>query len=180
MAGDKRTLQPFLQTPYQLRAPTIAPNGRWLAYASNETGRFEIYVQAFPNPGAKYQISIDGGAEPIWAKNGRELFYRNSDKMMAVRIVEREDKLEAGTPTLLFEGRFAISSVSGGDAWYDISAEGNRFLMLKNDDSASTSSSIFVVRGWASELKRLAPGKRHTDLRPRRKLFLRDPDGAQF
>jgi hypothetical protein len=79
--------------------------------------------------------------------------------MMAVTIVEREDKLEAGTPTQLFEGRFAISSVSGGDAWYDISADGNRFLMLKNDDAASTSSSIFVVQGWASQLKKLAPAK---------------------
>ena len=70
----KRTLRPLLQTPFQLRAATISPDGRWLAYASNDTNRFEIYVQAFPSLGGKYQISTGGGGEPIWARSGSELF----------------------------------------------------------------------------------------------------------
>ena len=156
---DKRTLRPLLQTPYQTRAATISPDGRWLAYASNDTNRFEVYVQPFPNLGARYQISSEGGAEPIWAKNGRELFYRNGDKMMAVTIGGRGDQLEAGTPTLLFEGQFAVSTVSGGDAWYDVSPDGKRFLMLKNEETPSSSASIVVVQNWTTELRRLAPAK---------------------
>ena len=156
---DKRTLRPLLQTPYQMRAATISPDGRWLAYASNDTNRFEVYLQAFPNLGARYQISTDGGGEPIWAKDGRELFYRSGDKMMAVTIGARGDQLEAGTPTLLFEGQFAVSTVSGGDAWYDVSPDGKRFLMLKNEETPSSSASIVVVQNWTTELKRLAPTK---------------------
>jgi Tol biopolymer transport system component len=159
LMGDKRTLKPLLQTPYQMRAGSISPDGRWLAYASNETNRFEVYVQPFPNPGSKYQISTDGGGEPIWAKNGCELFYRNGDKMMAVTLDAKGDKLEVGTPTLLFEGHFVVSTVSGGDAWYDVSPNGKRFLMLKADDVPNVNAAIVVVQDWADELKRIAPLK---------------------
>jgi serine/threonine-protein kinase len=158
--NDKRTLKPFLQPPYVVRAGTISPNGRWIAYSSNETNRFEVYVQAFPNPGRKYQISSsNGGTEPIWAKNGRELFYRNGDKMMAVVVDTRGDNLEPGPPTLLFEGHFAVSNVSGGDAWYDVNSDGSRFLMLKADESSNNAASIVIVENWTNELKRLAPTK---------------------
>jgi Tol biopolymer transport system component len=155
----KRTLRPLLQTPYQMRAATISPDGRWLAYASNDTNRFEVYVQPFPNLNGKYPISTDGGAEPIWAKNGRELFYRNGDKMMAVTIAEKGDRLEPGTPTLLFEGRFAVSTVSGGDAWYDVSPDGKRFLMLKTEDAPNGTARIIIVQDWTTELKRLVSTK---------------------
>jgi serine/threonine-protein kinase len=155
---DKQPLRPFLQTQYQTRAGTISPDGRWLAYASNDSNRFEVYVQAFPGPGAKYQISSDGGAEPIWARNGRELFYRNGDKMMAVPIQTQGGRFDAGTPAALFEGHFAVSNVSGGDAWYDVSPDGQRFLMLRPEDSQSTAS-IVMVQDWMDELKRLVPTK---------------------
>jgi len=155
---DKRTLRELLRTPYLKQAPTISPNGRWLAYATNDTNRFEVYVQPFPNLNGKYQISTDGGAEPIWAKNGRELFYRNGDKMMAVAIGEKGDRLELGTPTLLFEGRFAVAALSSGDAWYDVSPDGRRFLMLKTEDAPGTTN-IIIVQNWINELKRLVPTK---------------------
>jgi serine/threonine-protein kinase len=156
---DKRTLKPFLEPPYVVRAGTISPNGRWIAYSSNETNRFEVYVQAFPNPGRKYPISTDGGTEPIWARSGRELFYRNGDKLMAVAVDTKGDKLDAGPPTLLFEGHFVVSNVSGGDAWYDVSPDDKRFLMLKADESANNAASIVMVQNWTNELKRLAPEK---------------------
>jgi len=156
---DKRTLRPLLQAPYQMRAATVSPDGRWLAYASNDTDRFEVYVQPFPNLNGRYSISSEGGAEPIWAKNSRELFYRNGDKMMAVAISEKDGRLEPGTPTLLFEGRFAVSTVSGNDAWYDVSPDGKRFLMLKTEDAPNGTASIIVVQDWINELKRLVPNK---------------------
>ena len=155
---EKRTPRLFLQTPFQIQAATISPDGRWLAYAANDTNRNEIYVQAFPGPGGKVQISTDGGAEPMWAKNGRELFYRNGDKMMAVAIEAKGDALDAGTPKLLFEGRFAVSNVPGGDASYDVSPDGQRFLMLKPEETQSTAT-IVMVQDWMNELKRLAPVK---------------------
>jgi len=157
--ADKRTLRPLLQAPYQMRAATISPDGRWLAYASNDTNRFEVYVQPFQNLSGKYLISSDGGTEPVWAKNGRELFYRNGDKMMAVAIGEKGDRLEPGTPTLLFEGRFAVSTVSGGDAWYDVSPDGKHFIMLKTEDAPNGGAKFIVVQDWINELKRLVPNK---------------------
>jgi dipeptidyl aminopeptidase/acylaminoacyl peptidase len=158
-AGDKRTWRPLAQTPFRERGPAFSPDGRWLAYASNETRRFEIYAQAFPGPGGKWQISTDGGSEPVWAKNGRELFYRNGDKMMAVPVETKGNSFEAGTPKLLFEGRFAPATpATSADAWYDVSADGKRFVMLKADEMPTTNA-IVVVQDWLSELKRLGPGK---------------------
>jgi serine/threonine-protein kinase len=153
---DKSALRPFLQTSYQTRAGTISPDGRWLAYASNDSNRFEVYVRTFPGAGAKYQISTDGGTEPIWAKNGRELFYRNGDKMMAVTFASQGINFEASAPTTLFEGQFAVSNVSGGDAWYDVSPDGQRFLMLRPEGSQSAAR-IVMVQNWMDELKRLVP-----------------------
>jgi serine/threonine protein kinase len=153
--ADKRTVRPLLETSYAATAGTLSPDGRWFAYASNDTNRSEVYVQGFRNTAGKYQISIDGGTEPVWAKDGSQLFYRNEDKMMAVRITPKRDGLDAGTPTMLFEGRFAVSNVSGGDAWYDVSPDGQRFLMLKIEDPPN--SGILVVQNWTEELQRLVP-----------------------
>jgi eukaryotic-like serine/threonine-protein kinase len=83
--GDRKA-QPFLQTRFDEAAPQFSNDGRWLAYMSNESGRYEVYVQPYPGPGGKWQISTEGGTEPIWNPNGRELFYRSGDKMMAVEI----------------------------------------------------------------------------------------------
>ncbi len=73
-------LQPFLQAAFNENAPRFSPDGHWLAYASDETGHFEVYVQPYPGPGGKLQISADGGMEPMWNPNGRELFYRSGRK----------------------------------------------------------------------------------------------------
>ena len=84
----ERQPQPFLRTPFDEFAPMFSPDGRWLAYLSDESGRLEVYVQPYPGPGGKWQISTEGGAEPVWARDGQELFYRsiNGDRMMAVEI----------------------------------------------------------------------------------------------
>ncbi|MDR3722704.1 MAG: protein kinase [Candidatus Acidoferrales bacterium] len=100
--GDRKA-QPFLRTPFNESAPEFSPDGRWLAYVSDESGRFEIYVQPYPGPGGKWQISTDGGTEPVWNRNGRELFYRSGDKMMAAAVAT-QPSFFAGKPRMLFEG----------------------------------------------------------------------------
>jgi Tol biopolymer transport system component len=74
----------FLKTPYEETAPKFSPDGQWIAYSSDETGRREIYVQPYPGPGGKWPISADGGQEPVWNARGGELFFRNGNKVMAV------------------------------------------------------------------------------------------------
>ena len=151
----ERQPHPFLQTPFNETAPTFSPDGRWLAYVSDESGRFEIYVQPFPGPGRKLQISIEGGTEPLWAPNGRELFYRseNGQRMMAVDITT-EPAFNAGKPRLLFEGRYDTRRTIGYGANYDVTANGQRFVMIRGEEGQGQ---INVVLNWFEELKRLVP-----------------------
>jgi serine/threonine-protein kinase len=153
---DEQEPWPFLNTEFDETGAMFSPDGHWLAYMSNETGRDEVYVQAFSvtDLGGTKQISIGGGTEPVWAPDGRELFYRNGDRMMAVAI-ETEPELSVGTPRLLFEGRFLP-----GPPWsrrnYDISPDGQRFLMIKRKQDL-VPTEIIVILNWFEELKRLVP-----------------------
>jgi Tol biopolymer transport system component len=154
MADQK--FEPLVQTPFSERSPAFSPDGRWLAYVTNESGRDEVYVQAFPGPGGRSQVSTDGGVTPVWARNGREIFYRNGDKMMAVPIESSGQTLQPGTPVPLFEKRYLYST---GDQYYDVSSDGQRFVMLKQD-AGNVARSIVVVQEWTRELERLVPATR--------------------
>jgi serine/threonine-protein kinase len=148
-----------LQTPFNEVAPKISPEGRWLAYVSDESGRNEVYVRPFPASSGKWQISTDGGGEPQWARNGRELFYRAGDKLMAVSI-EAGTSFQAGTPQLLFERSYVKRPSGPGEAEtnFDVSPDGQRFLMVKAKEEAQQSlSQIHVVLNWFEDLKRRVP-----------------------
>ena len=152
--GDRKA-QPFLRTPFSEAVPRFSPDGRWLAYISNESGHYEIYVQPYPGPGGKRQISTEGGTEPVWNPNGRELFYRSGDKMMAVDVTT-QPSFAAGKPRMLFEGRYERAPLTNPN--YAVSADGQRFLMLKPDEQAEEApTQINVVLNWFEELKRLVP-----------------------
>jgi len=151
---DKKR-SPFLVTPATEGAPRFSPDGRFIAYVSDESGRPEIYVQPFPGPGGKWQISTDGGIEPVWNRNGRELFYRNRNRMMAVPVTT-EPTFSAGHPSMLFEGEYLASPFPATGVTYDVTADGQRFLMVKETPQASDIK-INVVANWFEELKRLAP-----------------------
>jgi eukaryotic-like serine/threonine-protein kinase len=151
---DRKT-EPFLRTPADESAPRFSPDGRWLTYVSNESGRFEIYVQPYPGPGGKWQISTNGGTEPVWNPNGHELFYRNGDKMMAVDI-SSQPGFSAGKPRMLFEGHYLPTTVGQPD--YDVSPDGQRFLMVKPTEQAQAApTQINVVLNWFEELKQKVP-----------------------
>jgi Tol biopolymer transport system component len=152
--GDRKT-QPFLRTSFNESAPRFSPDGHWLAYISDESGRCEIYVQPYPGPGSKWQISTEGGTEPVWNPNGRELFYRSGNKMMAVDIAT-QPAFNAGKPRMLFEGPYLPTPLTFPN--YDVSADGQRFLMLKPVEQAEAApTQINVVLNWFEELKQKVP-----------------------
>jgi serine/threonine-protein kinase len=154
-SGQVRKTQPFLRTPFNEGAPRFSPDGRWLAYISDESGHIEIYVQPYPGPGGKWQISTEGGTEPVWNPNGRELFYRSGDKMMAVDIAT-QPSFAAGKPRVLSEGRYQASPLTASN--YDVSSDGQRFLMVKRSESAGAApTQINVVLNWFEELKQKVP-----------------------
>jgi serine/threonine-protein kinase len=142
---------PFLVTPASERAPTFSPNGKWIAYQSDASGRKEIYVQPFPGPGIRYLVSTNGGKEPVWSHDGRELFYRENTAVMAVSV-EVGDSFRAGAPNLLFDGPYQADPT--GHASYDVSPDGQRFLMIRNPDVGLTE--LRVVLNFPEELKALA------------------------
>ena len=159
--GDRGS-RPFADIKAPAGSPKFSPDGGWLAYCSNESGRPQVYVQAFPGPGAKIQISTEGGTDPVWKRNGGELFYRNGDSMMAVEV-STTSRLLAGRPRELWKGHYSHGmSASCGppgatSSNYDVTADGTRFLMVRDDDQDRvTSRQIVVVQGWAGELTRLA------------------------
>jgi Tol biopolymer transport system component len=151
----ERKAQPFLQTPANESGALFSPDGYWLAYQSDESDRWEICVRPFPGPGGKVQISTEGGVEPVWARNGRELFYRNGDKMMAVGV-ETKPTFTAAKPKLLFERHYEPSPQSFL-ANYDVSPDGQRFLMVKASEQEEASTQINVVLNWFEELKLRVP-----------------------
>ena len=155
-----RKAQLFLRTSFTQGAPRFSPDGRWLAYVSNESGRYEVYAQPYPGPGGKWQISTEGGTEPVWNRNGRELFYRNGDKMMAVDI-STQPSFAAGKPRMLFEGPYLPRTNFSTLATmpnYDVSPDGQRFLMVKgSEQEAAAPTQINVVLNWFEELKQKVP-----------------------
>jgi len=144
-----------LQSQFAELAPEISPDGMFLAYVSNESGRTEIYVRSFPGPGGKWQISTEGGTEPLWARNGRELFYRSGENTMAADITPGLP-FKAGTPHKLFEGKYE-QRPNGSYPNYDISPDGQHFLMVKAGAQTEAAAQLHVVLSWFTELQQRVP-----------------------
>jgi len=147
----------FLQTAFNEFDARFSPDGSWLAYTSDESGTNEVYVQSFPGPGGKWQVSAGGGHSPVWAANGRELFYRSGDKVMAVNITTRP-QFSAASPQLLFTGQYVNNPRL--EASYDVFPDGQRFLMLKGSVGGLGPTQYNVVLNWGEELKLRAPPAR--------------------
>jgi serine/threonine protein kinase len=151
MTGEQKPA-PFLQSTFNEDHPRFSPDGHFVAYASDESGRFEVYVQTFPASGGKWLISTNGGAQPRWRGDGKEIFYIAPDrKLMAVEVKAGGSTFEAGVPKVLFQTH-VISYPNPRNA-YDVSADGQRFLIITPLEEATTTP-ITVVANWTADLKR--------------------------
>jgi eukaryotic-like serine/threonine-protein kinase len=148
-----RQVKPILRSAFNEGQPAISPDGKWLAYVSDESGKSEVYVTSYPAIHGRNPISVDGGEEPIWSRNSNELYYRNGQRWMAVTTSTRQG-FEASRPRVLFEGNYL--NVSGLS--YDVTADGQRFMLIRGLDAPAVRE-IHVVLNWFEDLKRLAPIK---------------------
>jgi Tol biopolymer transport system component len=159
--GDRKPTL-VVSGPFNVAWPAFSSDGRWLAYGSDETGRYEVYVQAYPGPGKKRRISRDGGRSPVWARDGRELFYQARTlgspevPMMAVDI-DTTNGFRPYEPRLLFSNQFGTTTPVRS---YDVSADGQRFIMAKDEPNpVSPVTSVHIVLNWLEELKQRVPTK---------------------
>jgi len=157
----ERTPTLVIRGPSDEGRPAVSPDGRWIAYQSNVSGRFEIYVQPFPELSDRWQVSTDGGASPIWDPSGRELFYRNDRAVMSVPVTTVGRAFSYGNPRMLFAGSYVPEeSAVGGGRSYALAPDGRRFLMMKEQGRAegdSDATQIVVILNWVKELDRLVP-----------------------
>lgn len=151
LEGDRQPF-PLLQTEFNEQQARFSPNGKWVAYTSDESGTTQVYVQSFPASGNKWQVSTGGGDQPRWRRDGRELFYLAADGKLVAVEVKTDGTFEAGVPKPLFElhsptvaGPFAIS--------YAATADGQRFLVLRSAVEQASTTPITVVVNWAAEVK---------------------------
>jgi eukaryotic-like serine/threonine-protein kinase len=154
-----RRVTPLLQTKFDERNGIVSPDGRWLAYDSNSSGSFEIYVRPFPNVGGgQWQVSTAGGRQPLWARSGKEVFYVGADgALLRVPVEASGATWNAGAPMKLLGRRYHNGSDTGRT--YDVSPDGQRFLMIKapETDAGAAPPALIVVQHWDEELKRLVP-----------------------
>lgn len=147
----ERSPRPFHPSPATEAAPVFSRDGRFIAFASDESGGSEIYVAASDGSGPSVRVSTAGGTEPRWHPNGTAVFFRAGARMMSAPVRTRP-ALTAGPERLLFEGAFVRAAAS--TAAYDVSPDGERFLMLTGGDGQEPVRQLTVILGWAASLRR--------------------------
>ncbi len=141
---------PFAATPANEVAPRFSPDGRWLAYASDESGRYEVYVLPYPGPGPRIHISDGGGGQPVWAGNSRRIFYRAGRAMMVAELATRGSSLSVSGRRALFEGDYYLADPGALIPAYDVSPDGQRFAMARV--VGGSRSEIVVWMNWLGQL----------------------------
>ena len=152
--------EPFLQTPADDRTPSFSPDGRWLAYASDESGTYQVYVRVFPDKGGKWQISNDGGTYPVWSRNGRELYFRSLDnRVMVATYTTKGDSLIAEKPRLWSEKQLADFGPIGIST-YDVAPDGKRIVALMPVDpqpEQTAQNHVIFLMNFFDEVRRRVP-----------------------
>jgi serine/threonine-protein kinase len=157
--GDRKPHALLESSKFLQGSPKYSPDGRWLAYGSNESGRPEVFITQYPGPGAKIQVSTEGGFDPVWRRDSREVYYRSGDKMMVVSVTTTP-KLALSAPRVLWEGHYAAGSASScgmsgvASANYDVTADGQRFVMVEDKDQDLHAHEVDVIVNFASMILR--------------------------
>jgi hypothetical protein len=156
-AGQLAIVQP-MQTPFAKDNGVISPDGRWLAYDSSVSGHYQVFVAPFPEMNRHWQVSTAGGRSPLWAPNGRELFYLDQDGGFLTSVpVDTSGDFSYGKPARLLDKRYYAVQIRT----YDVSRDGQRFLLIKDaetvDHQTVASPGVTVVQNWFDELKRRVP-----------------------
>ncbi len=149
-----RTTRPWLEPPFAVYGARFSPDGRWAAYSSTQSGAAEVWVRPFPGPGAPIRVSLAGGHDPVWSRDGMKLFYTNGPAMLSAEITGSGSTLQVGRPQTLFEGGFAYSVDDLVLRYYDVAADG-RFLMIEPTERKP--ASVVVAQHWDEELQSLLP-----------------------
>ncbi len=154
--------EPFVATPFSDRDPAFSPDGRWVAYSSDESGIAEVYVRPFPAAGGRWQVSDGGGRFPTWSAGGRELFYRTDEGVMVAAVETAGDTFRVGKAKHLFDGSFrggmyGITVFGYIFRDFDVAPDGNRFVMFPDDENRAAKTHVTVVFNWLDELERMLP-----------------------
>jgi serine/threonine protein kinase/Tol biopolymer transport system component len=152
--GDREPL-PLVATGALEGGAAVSPDGRWLAYKSNESGRYEIYVQPFPGGGERHQVSTDGALPPVWSKDGQTVFFQTEDQVLAVPI-STSPRFRAEAPRVLLDAEYDMGTYRTHPN-FDIAPDGKSFVMVKPDEDWGRATEVKVILNWFEELKRLAP-----------------------
>ena len=153
LSWPERVDKPLLQAKWTVRNAQFSPDGRWMAYASNETGSMEIYVSPFPSSNGKWQVSSGGGQEPRWRQDGKELFYLSADGTMMAAAVTTGASLKAASPVALFQTHRPQPISSQDDFSYDVSGDGQRFLIATKVDEGNAAP-LSILLNWASQMEK--------------------------
>ena len=152
----ERTPKPFVTSQFDDNGGLFSPDGRWLAYFSNESGQFEVYVQPFPGPGGRWQISASGGYGPVWARSGRELFYTDGNQIFSAGVTSQL-RLVSSTPRPVVPFTPGVIGLFSYNRIFDVAPDGQRFLVVEKNGGSTAPEELRLVEGWLDELARRQP-----------------------
>ena len=152
-ADGKRQSRPWLESAHTESAAAFSPDGRWMAYVSDESGRQEVYVRPFPGPGGRFQVSSNGGAEPVWTRDGREILYRRGDEFVAAEVQTESTFAVAGSQ-VLFSAAYTRGGREDAPFEYAASKDGNSIYVTRPIPAPKAEYELAIVTDWAT-----APGR---------------------
>ena len=154
LEGNDRTPRPVVATEFDELAPRLSPDGKWIAYVSNESGRYDVYVRPFPNPGGRVVVSSGGGEEPLWSRDGRQIFYRSPSAIIIAATVSLSANPEVVARDTIMADDFLANPFH---PMYDVTPDGKRLLLLEGD---ANQRQLTVILNWTRSLEaRLATKK---------------------
>jgi eukaryotic-like serine/threonine-protein kinase len=153
ISGDTQELKPLIPGKSATHNAQFSPDGHWIAYSSNETGAWEVYISPFPSVSSKWLVSRGGGVEPRWRRDGKELYYLSAEYNVMAVAIKTGDRFESGTPLMLFQPRLRQPISAMDVVSYDVSADGQKFLVNTKVDTPSAAPLSFILN-WASELEK--------------------------